>query len=351
MSYWFPSSRLARSAFAFLVTTTLTGWSSSAPGSVLLISLPAGEADIQADGEKSVPEVWPWTTPAPQGDAAAEQDGNRPTVKLAPDLSMAEQVELDEIADEVAFDEGAYFPWAASLGAEPSTTGSLLSAISATLTQCDGLQDQVSQIRDVNSDASGDAIDWSFQNRALRLLTFPVSATARNAWGETFARWGQHGSELRETLCDQGVLYRLFRASIEAEQLALIENHEGTEEAAEETRLEPAPTVAASAHLPTAAGPARLRLFILTRPLVRGAAEMLNQAGGSLQNAAEELTRIRDTESVPANDVPAIEEAESSSEAQSSESQSTSLNGIGIPDWNDTTALPNDPAAAEFFGF
>ncbi len=71
MSYWFPSSRLARSAFAFLVTTTLTGWSSTAPGSVLLISLPAGEDVIQAEGEKSVPEVsvpevWPWTTPAPR---------------------------------------------------------------------------------------------------------------------------------------------------------------------------------------------------------------------------------------------------------------------------------------------
>ncbi|MCE9552806.1 MAG: hypothetical protein K8T91_05445 [Planctomycetes bacterium] len=327
MALWFPSSRLARTAFAFLATASVAGWSSSAPASVLLISLPNGETDIQNASN----EVWPWA-PESTGDAEAENQGNRPTVGLAPELSMAEAAVAEEdYADQEGYEAVTVQPWAASLGAEPSTTGSLLSSISAALTQCDGLQELVHQ----NQDAPNDSIAWSFQNRALGLLSFPIGATARNAWGEAFARWGQHGSELREALCDQGVLYRLFRASIEAEQIALIENHTEPEVAAQETRLEPAPTVAASAHLPATVTPTRLRLFILTRPLVRSAAEMLNQAGGSLQNAAAQLNRISEADPAPANDPPATSES--------------SLNEI--PGWNETTAIPHDPAAAEFFGF
>lgn len=320
MAYWFPSSRLARSAFALLVTASVAGWSSSARASVLIISLPDGEADIQNASEA----VWPWTPPAPTKDADADDSGNRPTVSLAPELSMTEPA----AAEQEDVEEGTVQPWAASLGAEPSMTGSLLSAISTALTKCDGLQDQVGQ----TEHAQDDSIAWSFQNKALRLLTFPIGATARNAWGEAFARWGQHGSELREALCDQGVLYRLFRASMKAEQIGLIEKHAG----AEETRLEPATTVAASAHLPAAVAPTRLRLSILTRPLVRSAAEMLNQAGGSLQNAAEQLTKFSEADSAPANDVP-------------STSPSSSLNEI--PRGNETSALPHDPAAEVIFGF
>lgn len=319
MAFRFPSSRLARSVFALLVTASAAGWTSSASASVLLIALPNGEADLQNTSD----EAWPGTSPAPMGDADPEQSGNRPTVSLAPELSMAEPV----VAEQEEVEAGAVQPWAVSFGAEPSTTGSLLSSISAALTQCDGLLDLVQQ----EHKAYSDSIAWSFQNRALHMLTFPMVASTGNAWGAMFARWGQHGSELRQALCDQGVLYRIFQASREAEQLASIEKVGEVEEA----RLEPAPTVAASAHLPAAVSPTRLRLFVLTRPLVRGAAEMLNQAGGSLQSAAAELTRISEADPAPANDLSATSQSSPHSEPSAGD---------------ETTALPYDPAAESIFG-
>ena len=361
MAYRFQSfRRLFRSALALTATAAISACCGNSPADarVILFSLPDGSPGAQTDVD--APQVWPWISPA----HLEASENARPIVTLAPELSQSVPATPAEAA--------------ASRQAEVSSTW---------------------------TDNARDA--------ALSLLESPLADVVQAAWGEQIARWTEQAAQLGPAMREQQYLARLFRSSIEADQLALIENND-----AEESLLESAPAVGTAVYLPikpatvrgslsvddlatlsrnllctagldtagimrslntawnpqSSAAPnielfdeyreaaatnvnsdeknnagdgdadnykdsannsdsqARVPLKVLTRPLIRGAADMLNSAGGSLQSLAANLSQLSDA-------------------SPSEEERQATRPAAPQPQFDETTAIPLDPAAQHFFGF
>lgn len=319
MGVWFPSTWLAHSTIAVLVSAAVASCSGMAQGSVLLITLPniSGE-----DQPTSLPAIWPWIQP----DFEDTDDAPRPAVGLAPQVSHADAAGRGNLAPHSATQVGRpWNGWAALAAAEPGSSGSVLSAIGAALTQLD--LDVAKPELPAQRPAVHESLAAFFSENIVRGLMHPAGG-----WDNVTAsvsRWRAQGSELWAEGINRDLWHRLLRASFEAHHLAHAKDTSREPAAAvEATPLDAAPPVAASAQLPVAA--TGVRLTMLTRPWIRQLAGALNQAGSSLQSLA---ARLEDT---PAD--------------SSAEDSPADLDVVPIQDEN-SNDLSRDPAAVEFFEF
>jgi len=340
MGVWFPSTWLAQSTFALLVSATLASCGGAAHGSILLISLPDGTLEKHLQGTLSE-ENWPWGAPA----AAEEtEDAPRPAVNLAPELSAVEadteaESEHGLLPSPAAVGQG-WNAWAAMATAEPGTAGSLLSAVSTALTQVEVTEREAPR----PMPSAGDSLGAFFRENIVRGFMNPAGVIGWEQVGASVARLRAQGSELHAAFADSDRWHRFLRASLEAEQVALAEGRRVEEfpqvespavEAAEleAAELEAAPPVAASAHLPTS----HVRFSALARPLILKLAGALNEAGDSLESLAKQLDK---------KDAPPSAPPQSAAEKQ--------LRATGksiIKQKSEAAVPPQDPEAEDFFEF
>lgn len=335
MGVWLPSTWLAHSTFALLVSAALASCGSAARGSILLISLPDGTIEKHLQGDSSI-ENWPWGAPASPEET---EDAPSPAVSLAPELSAVDAGEETGsenglLPSSATMGEG-WNAWVAMATAEPGTAGSLLSAVGAALTQVHATEREIPR----PDPSARDSLGSFFNENIIRGFMNPAGVIGWDRVSASVARLRAQGSELHTAIVDPDRWDRFLRASLEAEQVALAEGREGEElsqveaPAAEAAPLEAAPPVAAAVHLPTS----HVRFSALARPLILKLAGALNEAGDSLESLAKQLDKKDAPQSAP---------------TQSTADKQLQATGQSIikPKSN-ATVPPQDPQAEEFFEF
>ena len=360
MAYRFQSfRRLFRSALALTATAAISACGNSpADARVILFSLPDGSPSAQTDVEP--PQVWPWISPA---HLEASEDAH-PIVTLAPELSQSvpaipagaavnRQTDVSSTWTDNARDAALSLLESPLANVVQAACGEQIGLWTEQAAQLGpALRDQLFLARLLRNSIEAEQLVLIENNRAeeTRLAAAPaVGTVVYLPIAPATVRGSLSVDDLatlsRNLLCTAGldtagILRSLNTAWIPqtnaAPKIELFDqNREAAASDANAAEKSDAGNGDADQNQDSAnnrASQARVPLKVLTRPLIRGAADMLNSAGGSLQSLAANLSQLSDA-------TPSEEERQATRQAAPQ------------PQFDKTTAIPLNPAAQHFFGF